>query len=107
MSRIGTSYAWWYNRKYGRSGHVFQGRYGSERVENDDYLLSVLRYIHNNPVKAKMVQEPEEYRWSSIHVYYGGREYPNGLSEPSFALGIINQDGESTTVVSRIYEDRK
>jgi putative transposase len=94
MSRIGTSYAWWYNRKYGRNGHVFQGRYGSECVENDNYLLTVLRYIHNNPVKARIVQEPEEYRWSSIHSYYGGREYPNNLSEPGFVLGIIDQNRE-------------
>jgi len=94
ISRIGTSYAWWYNQKYGRSGHVFQGRFKSECVENDNYLLAVIRYIHNNPVKAGMVQEPEEYRWSSIHAYYGTREYPHGLSEPSFVLGIINQDKE-------------
>ncbi|MDD4495531.1 MAG: transposase, partial [Eubacteriales bacterium] len=59
MSRIGTSYACWYNRKYGRRGHVFQGRYGSECVENDDYMLTVIRYIYNNPVKAGIVQEPE------------------------------------------------
>lgn len=92
MSRIGTSYAWWYNRKYGRSGHVFQGRYGSECVEEDDYLLTVIRYIHNNPVKAGMVQEPEEYRWSSIHAYYGTKEFPYELSEPTLALDVINQD---------------
>ncbi len=90
---MGTSYAWWYNRKYVRSGHVFQGRYGSECVENDDYLLTVLRYIHNNPVKAAMVQKPEEYRWSSIHAYYGIRDR-YGLSEPSFVLGILDQDRE-------------
>ena len=94
MSRIGTSYAWWYNRKYGRSGHVFQGRYGSECVENDDYLLSVIRYIHNNPVKAAIVRNPEEYRWSSIHAYYGTNEYPCGLCEPGFVLAIIDQDRE-------------
>jgi hypothetical protein len=93
MSRIGTSYACWYNRKYGRSGHVFQGRYGSECVENDDYMLTVIRYIYNNPVKAGIVQEPEKYR-SSIHAYYEAREYPHGLSEPAFALGIISQDRE-------------
>jgi hypothetical protein len=43
MKRIGTSYAWWYNRKYQRTGHVFQGRYGSECVEDDEYLLTVIR----------------------------------------------------------------
>ncbi len=91
MSRIGTSYAWWYNRKYGRSGHVFQGRYGSECVEDDTYLLTVVRYIHNNPVKAKMVSAAEDYRWSSIQEYYGGREYPSGLTEIEFVLGMIHE----------------
>ena len=60
MKRIGSSYAWWYNRKYHRIGHVFQGRYGSECVEDDGYLLTVIRYIHKNPVKAGIVSEPED-----------------------------------------------
>ncbi len=68
MSRVGTSYAWWYNRKYGRSGHVFQGRYGSECVEDNTYLLTVVRYIHNNPVKAGMVKVPGDYQWSIVLV---------------------------------------
>ncbi|HWQ77074.1 MAG TPA: transposase [Syntrophomonas sp.] len=92
MSRIGTSYAWWYNRKYDRTGHVFQGRYGSECIDNDTYLLAVIRYIHNNPVKAKIIQEAEDYRWSSIHAYYGGNEYPVGLTETEFILGIIDEN---------------
>jgi len=91
MSRIGTSYAWWYNRKYDRSGHVFQGRYGSECVEDDTYLLTVIRYIHNNPVKAKIVSKAEDYRWSSIHRYYEDREYPVGLTDPEFILGMIHE----------------
>jgi len=91
MSRIGTSYAWWYNRKYDRSGHVFQGRYGSECVEDDAYLLTVIRYIHNNPVKANFVKAPEDYRWSSIHTYYGSRDYPYGITESDYILGIMNE----------------
>lgn len=94
MSRIGTSYAWWYNQKYGRSGHVFQGRFKSECVEDDNYLLAVIRYIHSNPVKAGMVQKPEDYRWSSIHDYYGTRSSLYGLIEPGFVLGIIDQNIE-------------
>ena len=43
-----------------------------------------------------MVQEPEQYRWSSIHAYYGTREHPYGLSEPYFALSVINQDQEKS-----------
>jgi len=92
MSRIGTSYAWWYNRKYNRSGHVFQGRYGSECVENDSYLLTVVRYIHNNPLKAKMVRASEDYRWSSIHTYYGDRDYPAGLTDSGFILGMMDEN---------------
>jgi hypothetical protein len=75
-----------------RSGHVFQGRYGSECVENDKYLLTVIRYIHNNPVKAGMVQKPEEHKWSSINAYYGNRQDPNRISETSFILSLLNQD---------------
>ena len=92
MSRIGTSYAWWYNRKYDRSGHVFQGRFGSECVEDDTHLLTVVRYIHNNPVRAAMVSVPEEYRWSSIRAYYGGGEHPAGLTEIEFVLAIIHKN---------------
>jgi len=94
MSRIGTSYAYWYNRKYGRSGHVFQGRYSSECIEDDSYLLTAVRYIHNNPFKAGIVQRPEDYNWSSIHSYYGEREYPAGFTEPRMVLGIFNEEPE-------------
>ncbi|MGE5422899.1 MAG: transposase [Ignavibacteriales bacterium] len=90
MSRVGTSYAKWYNLKYMRSGHLFQGRYGSECIEDDQYLLTVTRYIHNNPVKAGMVARPELYRWSSIHSYYGNTEYPIGLTQSDFVLEMIN-----------------
>lgn len=92
MSRIGTSYAWWYNRKYDRSGHVFQGRFRSECVRDDTYLLTVVRYIHNNPVKAKIVSIPEEYRWSSIREYYGGCKHPAGLTETEFVLAVISKN---------------
>ncbi|NLB25862.1 MAG: transposase [Bacteroidales bacterium] len=91
MSRIGTSYAKWNNQKYERSGHVFQGRYGSECVEDDEYLLTVIRYIHNNPVKAGIVREIEAYRWSSIHAYTEN-ETANGLVESGFILSIFHRN---------------
>ena len=65
MRRIGVSYAYWYNRQYDRSGHLFQGRFKSEPVEDDTYFLTVLRYIHQNPVKAGLVNNTEDYKWSS------------------------------------------
>jgi len=70
MKRLGVSYAYWYNWKYERSGHVFQDRYKSEPVENDAYLLTVIRYIHQNPVKSSLVSKPHEYKWSSCAAYY-------------------------------------
>ena len=56
IKRVGGSYAYWYNWKYYRKGHLFQDRYRSEPVENDSYFLTVLRYIHQNPVKANIVK---------------------------------------------------
>jgi REP element-mobilizing transposase RayT len=69
MKRLGISYAYWYNWKYERTGHVFQDRFKSEEIENDAYLLTVIRYIHQNPVKTAIAQNPEEYQWSSCAVY--------------------------------------
>jgi len=89
MQRIGTSYAWWYNSRYDRVGHLFQDRYKSEGVDNDPYLLSVIRYIHKNPVMAGLAQKPEDYRWSSCRVYYGQKEYPEGLTDTGFILSLF------------------
>ncbi len=69
MKRIGVSYVYWYNQKYERSGHLFQDRYKSETVEDDKYLLAVLRYIHQNPLKAGMIDNIDKYKWSS-HLEY-------------------------------------
>ncbi|MGV8145341.1 MAG: transposase [Alkaliphilus sp.] len=69
IKRIKVGYVWWHNIKYTRTGHLFQNRYKSEVVENEAYLLTVLRYIHQNPVKAKIVQILSKYYWSSYNMY--------------------------------------
>jgi len=69
MKRINTSYAYYFNKKYSRIGHLFQDRYKSEAIENDNYLLAVIRYIHNNPVKAEIVKGQGAYKWSSYNEY--------------------------------------
>ena len=94
MKRIGTSYAWWYNQKYDRVGHVFQNRFQSETIETEAYLLGVLRYIHNKPVKANLVVIPEEYQWSSCQVYYGGKDSLE-LLYTSFILDILDSNRET------------
>ncbi|TLS35583.1 transposase [Pseudalkalibacillus caeni] len=69
MLQINTSYAKYFNRKYDLVGHVFQGRYGAELIENQEYEIDVSKYIHLNPCRAGMVQEPEHYLWSSYTSY--------------------------------------
>jgi REP element-mobilizing transposase RayT len=68
MHFIGSAYANYLVRN-GWFGHVFSGRYKSILVDKDEYLLVVSRYIHLNPVSALLVKRPEEYRWSSYHLY--------------------------------------
>lgn len=65
MRDINSSYTVYYNRKYNFIGHLFQGRYLSEIIKDDVYLLQVSRYIHLNPVKAGLVDSPIQYPWSS------------------------------------------
>ena len=65
IKRITVGYVQLHNNKYGRSGHLFQNRFNSEVVEDERYLITVLRYIHRNPLKAGMISKLEFYPWSS------------------------------------------
>lgn len=69
MKRINVSYVYYFNKKYKRVGHLFQDRFKSENVDNEPYMLEAVRYIHNNPVKAGIVSNPENYIWSSYNDY--------------------------------------
>jgi REP element-mobilizing transposase RayT len=71
MRNINLYYTKYFNNKYNLIGHLFEGRYKSELIENDAYNLQTSRYIHLNPVKAAMVKMPSEYKWSSYGVYMG------------------------------------
>ena len=70
MKRIAIRYAYYYNTKYERSGHLFQDRYKSEPINDERYLVAVIRYIQNNPQKAGICPR-EEYPWSSWQEYMG------------------------------------
>ena len=65
FKRLGTRYAQWFNGKYERSGHLFQNRFGSEPVVGDEYFLTVLLYIYQNPVKAGICRYAADYEWGS------------------------------------------
>ncbi|WP_422484918.1 REP-associated tyrosine transposase [Gudongella sp. DL1XJH-153] len=88
MRRIGAKYVYWYNMKYERTGHLFQDRFKSEVVENEEYLLSALRYIHQNPVTAGMVKDPVQYPWSSYSSYLN----TNNLIDADFILEHLSTD---------------
>ena len=85
--RIGASFVYWYNMKYGRTGHLFQDRFKSEAVEDDTYFLTALRYIHRNPVKAGICSLPEDYPYSSYSSYFD-----SSMIDSAFVLGMISRD---------------
>ena len=69
FKRIGAAYVYYYNIKYHRKGHLFQDRFRSEPIYDDEQLETVIRYVHMNPVKAEIVKRPEDYKLSSFGAY--------------------------------------
>ena len=86
IRRITVGYAQYHNIKNSRTGHLFQNRFKSEPVDTDEYFLTVLRYIHQNPLKAKMVKKIEDYKWSSYNAYVNKN---NTLVATNFALNFF------------------
>ena len=94
MRHINGAYTNYYNTKRNRAGHLFQGRYKAILVEADEYAAELSRYIHLNPVRARMVGEPEAYRWSSFKAYIGESEAPEWL-KTDFILGYFGSKGHA------------
>lgn len=65
IQNLSFRYTRWINRKYGRIGHLFQGRYKAILVDADIYLAQLVRYIHLNPVRGRLVMNPEDFSWSA------------------------------------------
>jgi REP element-mobilizing transposase RayT len=59
------------NKRHGKTGHLFQGRYKAILIQKDTHLLEVCRYVVLNPVRARMVEKPEDWRWSSYQATGG------------------------------------
>lgn len=79
MHWLNGTYASGFNRRHGRSGHLFQGRFHAFLVEKEAYFCEVLRYVVLNPVRAGMVARPEDYRWSSYRATEGRAAAPDWL----------------------------
>ena len=76
LRRAGQAYVQAFNLRHGRCGTLWQGRFKSSLVDSDAYALRVIRYIELNPVRAAMVEQPEHYRWSSVHTHLGTAQDP-------------------------------
>lgn len=94
MQVVQQTYAQGFNRRYDRVGHVFQGRYKAPLIEDDAYLLALIRYIHLNPVRAHLCTDPLQYPWSSHHHYMTGRG--PGLVTTTFVESILATFGGKT-----------
>ena len=69
LQNISFRYTRYINKKKKRNGHLFQGRYKAILIDADSYLLELVRYIHNNPLRTGLVNKPEQYQWSSHRAY--------------------------------------
>jgi REP element-mobilizing transposase RayT len=100
MAGIQSSYAQWFNRRHERVGHLFQGRYKAFLVQEDRYLLALIRYVHLNPVSGGIVTHPSHYRWSS------DRSFRTGISPDWLDLdaGLLHL-GATRRVAVRRYID--
>lgn len=101
MRRLLTGYAVWFNRRHQRLGHLFQNRYKSIVCEEDRYLLELVRYIHLNPLRSRVVQclrELERYRWSGHGVIVG--KVQRDWQEKEY---VLNQFGRGERQSIRAY----
>lgn len=87
MHRINTRYGLYYNRATERTGHIFEGRYKAIPVQNEGYLISLIRYIHRNPVRAGICLNIQDYPWSSDRFY---RKQETSFVETGLLLDIIS-----------------
>lgn len=76
MQSITVTHTWRHHRRHRSVGHVWQGRFKSPAIQSGDYFLSVLAYVEANPLRARMVSDPIEYRWSSHRGRMGVRPDP-------------------------------
>jgi len=91
MHHINGAYTTYFNVKHHRSGHLFQGRYKSILIEEDEYAKELSRYIHLNPVRANMVSVPNDYEWSSYNQYIG-KIKPEKWLVRDFVLGYFGKN---------------
>lgn len=101
---INGSYANYINRKRNRNGHLLQGRYKGILVDRDAYMLELSRYLHLNPVRAKIVERPEDYRQSSYRSYV--KTQKEAIVTTDLILGMVSEDGKTARRAYREYVEK-
>jgi REP element-mobilizing transposase RayT len=91
MHTLNSSYTAYFNATHKRRGHLFQGRYKAILVQADEYLHHLSRYIHVNPVRAKVAKEPHQYPWSSYRDFIGKRQ-TSELINTKFILSVFDKE---------------
>jgi putative transposase len=104
MKRVAMRYSRYRHKTLRTTGHLFERRYKAKLVDVDEYFLTLLRYIHRNPVKAGMVSEPSQYRWSSHRMYLGEEVLPWVTAD--FGLSLFSSDlVQARAAYKRFVED--
>lgn len=106
MRHLNGVYTQYFNRRHRRVGHLFQGRFKAILVEKDAYLLTLSRYIHQNPVAAKLARRCQDYPWSSCRFFLGTAEVPHWL-ETQDTLGEFGVSREDQQHGYRIFLETK
>lgn len=104
MHHLNGSYTSYTNRKRGRSGHLFQGRYKAILVDRDTYLLELSRYVHLNPVRAKMAAKPEDYPHSTYRSYITKAE--DDIVYHDLIMGMISKDRKEAAIRYREFVEQ-
>jgi putative transposase len=101
MRRLLTGYALWYNRKHRRNGHLFQNRFKSILCQEDIYLLELVRYIHLNPIRARLVKDVDEL---GLYPYCGHSVIMGKMKKPwQDTEGVLGMFGEKVGAARRAY----
>lgn len=104
MQSLQFTYSQYYNRRYDKNGHVFQGRYQAILCDREAYLLELVRYLHLNPARIRTPLSPWTYRWSS-HAAYLGRSSPVQVSTTSVLGSFHRQIGPARQAYRRFMQD--
>lgn len=102
LRKIEVRFAQWYNKKYQRTGHLFQDRFRSEVIEDDAHFLRVMRYIHHNPIKAGLCDSLEEYPWSSYRAY---KEKDDSLTDIQEGIAVMGNYEDLLDFLNEVTED--